>query len=179
MGDKRSPNQAESGLGPRDESRAERADRNFVELLQGFRVAVTGVQVFFAFLLTVPFSPGFAKVSRSDHWLFYIALVGAAVASVCFIAPAAQHRVLFRQGQKESLVRRANVYGMVGALALGISMTSATLLVVNYLFDGPLPIITAIVVAILAAWAWFAEPATAIARMRSGGSSRSPRDTGE
>jgi hypothetical protein len=40
------------------ETAAERADRNFVELPQGLRVAVTGVQVLFAFLLTVPFASG-------------------------------------------------------------------------------------------------------------------------
>lgn len=156
----------EPGARVRAESRAERADRNFIELLQGSRVAVTGVQVLFAFLLTVPFSSGFTEVTRVNRWLFYVSLVGAAVASVCYIAPAAQHRVLFRQGLKEPLVRRANVYGLAGAMALGISMTAATLMVVGYLFNGPLPIVTGAAVAALAAWVWFAEPA--LIRLRSG-----------
>ncbi|REE94812.1 DUF6328 family protein [Thermomonospora umbrina] len=145
-----------TGGGP--ETPAERADRNFVELLQGFRVAVTGVQVLFAFLLTVPFSPGFARVAEGDRRLFYVSLLGAAVASLFFIAPVAQHRVLFRQGLKEPLVHRSNVYGMVGTLSLGVSMTAATLLVVDYLFDGLLPMITAGIIAVLATWLWFAEP---------------------
>lgn len=149
----------EPDAGTRTESRAERADRNFIELLQGFRVAVTGVQVLFAFLLTVPFSIGFARVDATDRRLFLAALVGAAVASVCYIAPAAQHRVLFRQGLKEAMVRRANLYGLAGAVALGVSMTAATLMVLRFLLDGPVPLILSGVVAALAMWAWFVEPA--------------------
>jgi uncharacterized protein DUF6328 len=150
---------SQEGQADRTETAAERADRNFVEMLQGFRVAVTGVQVLFAFLLTVPFAPGFARVAQGDRWLFYLALVSAAVASMFFIAPVAQHRILFRQGLKESLVHRSNRYGMIGTVALAISMTSATLMVVDYLFDGLLPLITAGVAGALAAWLWFVEPA--------------------
>jgi hypothetical protein len=150
-----SPERQGSGGG---ETPAERADRNFVEFLQGVRVAVTGVQVLFAFLLTVPFSPGFTKVTDGDRWLFYVALVGAAVASMFFIAPVAQHRILFRQGMKEPLVHRSNLYGMIGTGALAVSMTAATMLVVDFLFEGPLPVITAAGAALLAAWLWFVEP---------------------
>jgi Family of unknown function (DUF6328) len=148
--------EAPSGID--DETPAARTARNFMELLQGFRVAVTGVQVLFAFLLTVPFAPGFSRVAESDRWLFYVALVGAALASMFFIAPVAQHRILFRRGLKETLVRRSNVYGLLGTIALAISMTAATLMVVSYLFSGALPIITAIIAALLASWPWFIEP---------------------
>ncbi len=143
----------------RRESQLERADRNFVELLQGARVAVTGVQVLFAFLLTVPFSPGFSRLDLADRWLFYVALVGAAIASICYIAPAAQHRVLFRQGRKETLVRRSNFYGILGALALAVSMTTATMLVIDYLFGVVVAWVTAGVIAALALWTWFGQPA--------------------
>ncbi|MEU5885095.1 DUF6328 family protein [Spirillospora sp. NPDC047279] len=145
--------------GNESETPAEHADRNFVELLQGLRVAVTGVQVLFAFLLTVPFSIGFTKLDSFDKWLYYISLVAAAIATMFFIAPVAQHRVLFRQGLKESLVRRSNAYGMIGTLALAVSMTAATMMVVDFLFNGPLPLITAAGAALLAAWLWFIEPA--------------------
>lgn len=141
------------------ESRQERADRNFVELLQGARVAVTGVQVLFAFLLTVPFSDGFNRLNQFDRWLFFVALVGAAIASICYIAPANQHRVLFRQGLKEKLVHRSNAYGIAGALALAVSMTAATMLVTDYLFHSTLAWVTAGVIAALAAWSWFGQPA--------------------
>jgi hypothetical protein len=153
------PGRNEIGTGIDDESPDARTARNFMELLQGFRVAVTGVQVLFAFLLTVPFAPGFAKIAEGDRWLFYVALVGAAVATIFFIAPVAQHRILFRRGLKERLVRRSNMYGLIGATALAISITAATLMVVNYLFGGPLGFVTAACAAALAAWLWFIAPA--------------------
>jgi hypothetical protein len=132
--------------------------RNFLELLQGLRGALPGVQVFFAFLLTVPFAPGYDRLGATDRRLFYVALVGAAVASVFFIAPVAQHRILFRQGCKEALVRRSNLYGIAGTLALAASMTSATMVVVDFLFTGPLALITAACFAVLAGWLWFGKP---------------------
>ncbi|GAA3646600.1 DUF6328 family protein [Nonomuraea antimicrobica] len=141
------------------ESHGERADRNFIELLHGARVAVTGVQVLFAFLLTVPFSPGFSALAPADRRLYYVALISAAVASICYIAPAHQHRVLFRQGRKETLVRRSNSYAIIGALALTLSMTSAAALVIDYLFGSLLSWITAGVLAVLTGWTWFLQPA--------------------
>ena len=140
------------------ETPGERADRNFIELLQGFRVAVTGVQVLFAFLLVVPFSAEFAKVNDFGRALLYVALVSAAIASVCYIAPAAQHRVLFRQGLKEPLVHRSNRLGLAGGVALLVAMISATLMVVDHLFNGLLPVLTAGALAALASWLWFVQP---------------------
>ncbi|MBN6055032.1 hypothetical protein JYK22_24055 [Nonomuraea sp. RK-328] len=167
--------QVDHGLKARNETESARADRNFVELLQGARVAVTGVQVLFAFLLTVPFSPGFVRLGEGDRRLFYIALVSAALASICYIAPATQHRVLFRQGLKETLVRRSNRYGIAGALALAVSMTAATMLVVDFLFHSAIGMITAGIVALVAAWAWFGQPALDRNRPpENGGGSDSP-----
>ncbi|MEU8356643.1 DUF6328 family protein [Nonomuraea sp. NPDC048882] len=143
----------------KNESDQERADRNFVELLQGARVAVTGVQVLFAFLLTVPFSTGFARMDQADRWLYYAALISAAVASICYIAPTAQHRVLFRQGLKETLVRRSNLYGIAGALALVVSMTTSTMFVIDYLFEATLAWVTAGLLAVFALWTWFGQAA--------------------
>ncbi|GAA3151046.1 MULTISPECIES: DUF6328 family protein [Nonomuraea] len=143
----------------KNESHQERADRNFVELLQGARVAVTGVQVLFAFLLTVPFSTGFSRLDQADRWLYFAALLSAAFASICYIAPPAQHRVLFRQGRKETLVRRSNVYGILGALALAVSMTTSTMFVIDYLFDATLAWLAAGLLALLALWTWFGQPA--------------------
>lgn len=143
---------------PRRESPEERADRNFVELLQGFRVAVTGVQVLFAFLLTVPFSTGFARLGEVDRLLYMVALASAAVASICYIAPAAQHRILFRKGVKEPLVHRSNVYGILGAVALVISMTTATVVVLDHLYGGALPVVLGSGLALFGGWAWFIQP---------------------
>ncbi|WP_424534287.1 DUF6328 family protein [Sphaerisporangium viridialbum] len=151
-----------------DESPKERVDREFGELVQGFRVGTTGVQVLFAFLLTVPFSAGFTRLPDREHWMLDLALGAAAVASGCFIAPAAQHRILFRAGAnaKGLLMRRSNAYGIAGAVALLVAITSAALLVFRLLL---VDWVAALLVALLAAfiiWAWFIQPL--LTRLRTG-----------
>jgi hypothetical protein len=141
-----------------NESPKERVDRNFVELLQGLRVALPGVQVLFAFLLTLPFASGFEKVDRFEQHVLFVSLISAAIASICFIAPAAQHRVLFRTGMKELLVRRSNRYGIAGVVALGVAMASAVVLVVDVLYTRSAAALTAGGLIAFWAWCWFAQP---------------------
>ncbi len=149
-----------------DESHKERVDRELGELLQGLRVAATGVQVLFAFLLTLPFSTGFGKVDQAGRWLFYAAMLSAAVASICLIAPATQHRILFRSSLKELMLHRANRLGVVGGIALAVSMTCSTGLVVEA-FLGILPAaLLAGGVAGLSGWLWFVEPLVSRHRRR-------------
>jgi hypothetical protein len=141
-----------------EETEKERLDRQLVELLQGLRVAVTGVQVLFAFLLTVPFSVGFEKLDALGLRLFMLSLVTAAIASVSFIAPAAQHRVLFREGLKEELVHRSNRYGIWGAVALAVSMSAACAVVVRAFWSHALSVSLGGGVLLLCVWAWFVQP---------------------
>lgn len=130
----------------RDESAAERADRNMGELLQELRVALPGVQVLFAFLLTVPFAQGFANLTADQRDLYFGVLMSTAVATAFLIAPSALHRLLFRQRDKEYLVQLSNRLTIVGLLVLGISITGAVLLIADLLFNGPkVAIFTAIV----------------------------------
>lgn len=76
------------------ESAKERVDRELIEMLNELRVALPGVQVLFAFLLTVPFSQHFADTTGYQRAMYYASLVASAVATGLLIAPAAQHRVL-------------------------------------------------------------------------------------
>jgi predicted neutral ceramidase superfamily lipid hydrolase len=142
----------------RGETRKERIDRELIELLNELRVALPGVQVLFAFLLTVPFSQRFAAASDLQRNLYFVALVTAAIASGLLIAPAAQHRILFRKQEKDQLLRRANRYAIYGVTMLVVAMTSAILLVVDFLFglDQALP--AALVVAAILTWLWVVEP---------------------
>ena len=85
----------------RQESEAERLDRNLEELLGELRVALPGVQVLFAFLLVVPFNSGFADLTPGQERLYLFTLLSAGVASALLIAPTAIHRTTFRMQQKE------------------------------------------------------------------------------
>lgn len=113
------------------ETKPERLDRELVELLQELRVTLPGVQVLFAFLLTVPFADRFAALSSAEKRLYVAALVGATVASALLIAPSAFHRVLFRDRDKEWLLLRANALAIAGTVFLAASMSCALFLVVE------------------------------------------------
>jgi hypothetical protein len=114
---------------PRQESGAQRADRNLGELIQELRVAGLGVQVLFGFLLSLPFSNKFSQLDGAQRDLYVTCLVLSAVATVLLIGPVAYHRLVFRRGMKEHLVRAANVQAILGLTAVGGAVLSAVLLV--------------------------------------------------
>jgi hypothetical protein len=117
------------------ESEKPRWDRNFADLLQELRVAQTGVQILFAFLLTLPFSSGFPNVTAFQKDVYVVALISAAFATAMIISPVAFHRALFRQGRKPELVRYAHKMATGGLAFMLISMTSSVLLITDYLLD--------------------------------------------
>ncbi|GAA1265235.1 DUF6328 family protein [Sphaerisporangium rubeum] len=153
------PRHAPGETGPiPGETHRERVNRELGELLQGLRVAATGVQVLFAFLLTLPFSAGFGRVDEFGRWLFYIAMLSAAVASICLITPATQHRILFRSALKEKMLRRANALSVAGGIALALSMACSTGLVVeSFLGVWPAALLAGCVAG-MSGWLWFLQP---------------------
>ena len=93
-----------------DEDHSERLDRELIELLNELRVALPGVQVLFGFLLTVPFSQGWSRVTATERRVFFVTFLCTAIATALLIAPSAQHRILWRAQDKEGccLRTRAN-----------------------------------------------------------------------
>ncbi len=116
----------------RDETVAQRDDRNTAELIQELRVVGLGVQVLFGFLLSLPFTIRFTRLTAGQRDLYLACVVLAAVATVLLIAPVAYHRLVFRQGMKERLVRFANVVAILGLAAVGGAVLTAVLLVTWY-----------------------------------------------
>src|SRR3954453_4722470 len=90
-----------------DESEAQRLNRNFGDLLQELRVSQNGTQILFAFLLTVPFSYGFEKVTDFQRGVYFAALLLAGLTAAMLIATAAMRRMLFRRGRKNERVQAA------------------------------------------------------------------------
>jgi hypothetical protein len=117
------------------ETEKQRWDRNFADLLQELRVAQTGVQILFAFLLTLPFSSGFPNVTAFQKDVYTVALISAAFATAMIISPVAFHRALFRQGRKPELVRYAHKMATGGLAFMLVAMTSSVLLITDYLLD--------------------------------------------
>ena len=112
----------------RDETAAERYDRNWLDLIQELRVAQTGIQVLAGFLLTVPFSFGFKDIANYDRVLFLVA-VGLAMLTIgLMIAPVAMHRLLFGRRKKDVLVRVADRTAKFGLASLGLTLVAVTVL---------------------------------------------------
>ncbi|MET7750730.1 DUF6328 family protein [Micromonospora sp. NPDC005367] len=120
------------------ETERQRWQRNFADLLQELRVAQTGVQILFAFLLTLPFSNGFTRTTDFQKDIYVVALLAAAAATAMIISPVAFHRALFRQGRKPELVRFAHRMASCGLAFMLISMVSAVLLITDFVLDRPL-----------------------------------------
>jgi Family of unknown function (DUF6328) len=141
-----------------DEDPGERLDRELIELLNELRVALPGVQVLFGFLLTVPFSQGWSKVTETERRVFFVTFLCTAIATALLIAPSAQHRILWRAQDKEALLRRANTLAIGGTVFLALAVTGAVWVVTDVIYrQGPTAVVTA-GIAGLFAWVWFAVP---------------------
>jgi MFS family permease len=143
---------------PRDEFEFERADRNLAELLQELRVTGLGVQVLFGFLLSLPFTSRFSNLSHGQRQLYLATLVLAAVATALLLGPVAYHRMVFRQRQKERVVRTANIMAILGLVAVGLAISAAVLLVTGYVDHGLPSVVITVFTVCLFAGLWFALP---------------------
>jgi hypothetical protein len=134
------------------------ADRQFTELLQELRVAQTGVQILFAFLLSLPFSGTFARLGDGQRTTYLIALLSATVATCCLLAPANQHRILFHQRRKPALVRLATRLTLAGMALVLVAIVAAATLVVSVVLDTPIAVATGVGLALVFGVIWYWIP---------------------
>jgi len=145
-------------LEERNETPLERCDRHLAELMQEVRVAQTGVQVLFGFLLTVPFTARFDALTANERSLYFATLVLAGAAAMLLIAPTSHHRVLFRCGDKPHLVRMANRYAIAGLACVGVAIVGALAFVTDLVFGGVAGGAVAGSAAAGCFWCWYAQP---------------------
>jgi MFS family permease len=143
---------------PRDETQATRDDRNLIELLQELRVVGLGVQVLFGFLLSLPFTSQFRQLDGADRNLYLACLILAAVATALLLGPVAYHRLVFRQGRKEKLVKAANVMAILGLITVGLAVSAAVLLVTGFVAGYTTGGVIAGLILLMFALLWFALP---------------------
>ena len=154
----------------RGETDLERIDRNYNDLLQELRVSQTGVQILFAFLLTLAFTQRFTEITQFQRTIYIITLLCAAGATALIIAPVSYHRIVFRQRQKPRLVAAANRFAIGGLALLVVAMAGSVLLIVDVVLDGS---IVAWLAAGTAAWFvffWYVVPLWARLRGQTGSS---------
>ena len=132
-----------------------RRDRQMIELLNELRIALPGVQILFAFLLTVPFAQRFPQLTGFQRDVFYVTLVATAFSTACLIAPSAAHRLRFHKGDREWLIESGNTLLIAGLGFLAIAIGAAFLLITDLLFDGVRVWIYSAVVWTTIAGLWF------------------------
>jgi predicted neutral ceramidase superfamily lipid hydrolase len=142
----------------RTESKTQRFDRQWNELLQEMRVMQTGVQVLTGFLLTIPFQQRFEKLSQVERRV-YIAAVGlAALATLFLIAPVAMHRMLFRRGERDRLLPRGHRCAVAGLILLAAAVAAAMTLIVDVVFNDTAGWVVGGVALLLFGLVWWAWP---------------------
>ena len=150
--------------GERDETAAERLDRNTIELLNELRVAGTGIQIVFGFLLIVPFNTGWRHVSSFGQAVYFVTLLCVASAGVLLIAPSVQHRILFRHGQKRYLIKLANRLAILAAVFLACGFTGILILLSDVVTNGVGTVLVGAATAVGITAIWFGLPLLRLVR---------------
>jgi amino acid transporter len=144
---------------PQDqETPKERADRELIELLNELRIVLPGVTVLFGFLLAVPFAKGWSKVTPFERDVFLVAFLSTGVSVVFLTAPSSYHRLRFRTGDKEHLVRYGSRLSVVGIVAFAVALEAVVLLVFDYVVSTGAAIAATVGFTLLVAVLWYGLP---------------------
>jgi O-antigen/teichoic acid export membrane protein len=169
---------SDNGRNERNESHLERYDRNLIELLQEVRVAQTGVQVLFAFLLGLAFTSRLGQATPLQRVDYLVTLISSAMAALLLIAPTSHHRLLFRRGDKAHLVTMANRYVIAGLAGVAVSLIGAVLLVSDLLFGGVVAMGAAGLAAACCLITWYGMPLARRRALTRASPTEGPTDTG-
>ena len=142
----------------REETDDERADRNYADLLQELRVAQTGVQFLFAFLLTLAFTQRFTDITQFQKAVYVATLIATAVASALLIGPVPFHRILFRRGLKPRLVHGSDYMARAGIATLLVAVNGAVFLILHVVLSGWLPFLLSGLVLLWFVTVWYLVP---------------------
>ncbi len=136
----------------------ERTARELIELLQELRIVIPGVQVLFAFLLTVPFNQRFTELSTVQRDVFFATLLCTAAATALLIAPSAHHRLLFRKGVREQRLMMGNILAILGLAFLVPAMVGVVYVITDLIFGLTTALVVTIVMALSFLLLWFVLP---------------------
>lgn len=140
------------------ESREQRLARNMGELLQELRVAQAGVQILFAFLLSVAFTNRFGQATSLQRVTLVVTILLTTLSAVLLMAPVAWHRLYFNRGRRPDVIRWGSRCALTGLLLLGAAMSGAVLVATAEVVGSALAIVLAVGTAIVFAVTWLLTP---------------------
>jgi amino acid transporter len=150
-----------------EETPKERADRELIELLNELRVVLPGITVLLAFLLAVPFAKGWPKTTSFQRDVFVVAFLATALSVALLTAPSSYHRLRFRQGNKERMVRIGNRLSIAGIASSAVSLLAVVVLVMDYVVSRDAAIAAAAALFAVIAVLWYGLALVAELRDRS------------
>ena len=118
-----------------DETQDERLQREHEQLFHELRAIIPGVEVLFAFMLTVAFTERFERLTDVQRWVYYATFLCAGVAILLLLAPASFHRVRFRQDDKEAMMRTANVEAISALVLISLAIAGTVFLITDLMFS--------------------------------------------
>lgn len=138
----------------RDESANERFDRNWHDILQELRVALTGTQLISGFLLAVAFQARFEDLSDAlvVHYLVLVGLAG--VATLLGLAPVAVHRLLFQRQVKAATVVLGNRLLLATLVVVTVLVVGVAAFVFAFVAGTVAGLVAAILAALVASGMW-------------------------
>jgi hypothetical protein len=137
------------------EPRKEQLEREHGELLEELRSLIPGAEVLFGFLLAIRFTRQFDAIDDTQRYVYYATLIATAVALVLFLAPAAHHRLRFREGDKDFMLRKGNREAIAGTLAIAVAFTGVVYLITALVFGNAEAIAIATLFFAFIAWRWW------------------------
>ena len=139
----------------------EKRDQELMELLNEARVTLSGASVLFGFLLVVPFSARWERVTEVQRGAYVVAFLATLLAVLALMSPTAYHRLRWRERSKERMLRVSHVGVLAGVVCLAVAMTAAVYLVIDTVVSTTWAIAVACVVGAAFAGFWFALPLSA------------------
>ena len=154
--DTREPASRDTNTDPRVDT--DKLEREHEQLFDELRSIIPGVEVLFAFLLTVAFTERFEDLTDLQLGVYYATFFGAGLTLVLLLAPSAFHRIRFRQHDKDALLRAANVEALAALALLAFSIAGAVFLITDVMFSTTAAVVASVAIFLVAALLWWVYP---------------------
>jgi hypothetical protein len=128
----------------RNETRSEKLDRNWNDMLQELRVVQTGVQLLSGFLLTLPFTQRFGDLDVWQERLYLALVLTAGLAVGATLTPIMVHRRVFGQRVKDRVVSAGHLFLQVVMILLALIIVGISTLIFSVVIGWNAALVVAI-----------------------------------
>ena len=134
-------------------------DGDLTDMLGELRVLLPTAQLLSAFLIAVPFAPGFSAIVRSEKHVFLAMFMLSVTSLILFTGPAVQHRLMRPLRSRAAFKKLATRQMLVGAGTLGVALVLATQFVLSEVLGHSVGNVAAGMMAALILCMWWIAPA--------------------